>query len=73
MIPFPDVRRDPHLDRAGNLKTGKREEDREGGTKVTDASSRTDHSPTQEGSVVAVILEENECVVGGGPADCLES
>ncbi len=73
MVPFPDVRCDPHLDRAGDLKAGKREEEREEGTRATDASSRTYHSPTQEGSVVTVILEENVSIVGGGPADCLES
>lgn len=55
VVPFPDIRSDPHLDRTG------------------DAGGRTDHSPTQEGSAMTIILEENEGIVGGGPADCLES
>lgn len=33
MVPFPDVRSDPHLDGAGDLKIWKREEEREEGTK----------------------------------------
>lgn len=33
MVPFPDVRRDPHLDRAGDLKTGKRKKEKEERTK----------------------------------------
>lgn len=48
------------------MREGEREE------QATDAGGRTNHSPTEEGSAVAIILEENERIVGGGPADCLE-
>jgi hypothetical protein len=74
VVPLPDVRSDPHLDRARNLQMGEGlGRQRKGGQRATDTGGRTDHSPTQDGSAVAVILEENERVMGGGPADCLES